>query len=227
LLILAALYSGGKDSTLALYLAEQMGHRVTHLVNIVPGDPHSWLFHTPNLHLVPVMAESMGKQLVAVRGGGDEESDLRALREALTGLDVDGVVTGAVASDYQWDRINGVCEELGLKTISPLWRKDPDLVMDELMDSGIEAIIVGVFADGLNADWLGRTLDKKALDELRILRKRYGINVAGEGGEYETLTLDSPLHRNALHIDAHEIRMSQLAGVMDITSYHTKIKKAL
>lgn len=212
---------------MALYLAEQMGHRVTHLVNIVPGDPHSWLFHTPNLHLVPAMAESMGKTLVAVRGGVDEKGDLQALMEALTGLDVEGVVTGAVASDYQWDRINGVCEELGLKTISPLWRKDPDLVMDELMDSGIEAVIVGVFADGLNADWLGRTLDRKALDELRKLRERYGINVAGEGGEYETLTVDSPLHREALRIDSHRIQMSQLAGVMDITSYHFELKKAL
>lgn len=212
---------------MALYLAEQMGHRVTHLVTIVPGDPHSWLFHTPNLHLVPAIAKSMGKELITIQGGVDEESDLCALKRALTGLDVEGVITGAIASDYQWDRINGVCHELGLKTISPLWRKDPDLLMEELINSGIKAIIVGVFADGLEAHWLGRSLDRQAVDELRKLRLRYGVNVAGEGGEYETLTLDSPLHRETLRIDSYEIKMSQLAGLMRINSFHAEIKNNL
>ena len=222
---MAALYSGGKDSTLALYLAEQMGHRVTHLVNIIPSDPHSWLFHTHNLHLVPAMARSMGKELVSVPGGEDEAGDLHALRKALTELDVEGVVIGTLASDYQWDRINGICHELGLRAICPLWRKDPFRVMDELIDSGIKAVMVGVSADGLDADWLGRALDQEALQELRRLSERYGFNVAGEGGEYETLTLDSPLHRETLCIDSYDVHMSQLAGLMHIDAYHCEIKR--
>ena len=62
---LASLYSGGKDSTFSLYLAEQMGHEVPYLVNVVPEASDSWIFHTPNLSVVPIMAEAMGKELVS------------------------------------------------------------------------------------------------------------------------------------------------------------------
>ena len=89
---LASLYSGGKDSTFSLYLAEQMGHEIPYLVNIVPDDEASWIFHTPNLGVVPLMAESMGKDLVTARSTGSEEGDMEGLRNALEGLDVDGVV---------------------------------------------------------------------------------------------------------------------------------------
>lgn len=222
---LAALYSGGKDSTLALYLAEQMGHSVEHLVNIAPADPHSWLFHTPNLHLLPLMAESMGKTLVTVPSSGDEEDDLRALREALERLDVEGVVTGAVASDYQWDRINGVCHELGFKCINPLWRKHPHQVMQEVLSSGLKAIVVGVSAEGLDESWLGRPLDESAVQDLLKLEEKYSVNVAGEGGEYESLTLDSPLHRFPIVVDSCKVAMSQLSGLMRVTAFHAGVRE--
>jgi diphthine-ammonia ligase len=197
---LAALYSGGKDSTMAAYIMEQGGHSVDRLVNIVPKDRYSWVFHTPNLHLMPLMAEAMGKELISVPSSGEEEDDLRALRRSLEGLDVDGVITGALASDYQWDRINGVCEDIGLRTFSPLWRKDQWMLLNEMVDAGIRAIIVGTYAEGLGEEWLGRELDGVSLMELKALADRYGMNVAGEGGEYETLTLDSPLHLVPLEV---------------------------
>ena len=114
---LACLYSGGKDSTYSAYLVEQQGHRVCTLVNIVPSDPYSWVFHTLNLEAVPLMAQAMGKRLVSVPSDGTEAGDLEALRKGLKGLNVEGVVVGAIASDYQWDRINGVCESLGLRSV--------------------------------------------------------------------------------------------------------------
>ena len=70
---LAALYSGGKDSAFALYLAEQMGNEILALVNIVPSDKGSWIFHTPNLGAVPSMAEAMGLPLVTAESDGTEE----------------------------------------------------------------------------------------------------------------------------------------------------------
>ena len=140
---LAALDSGGKDSTFALYLAEQMGNEILALVNIVPSDKGSWIFHTPNLDAVPTMAEAMGIPLVTENSDGSEEGDLGALRRALKGLDVDGVVVGALWSDYQWDRMNRVLGELEMVMVAPLWRKDQDMAYDEMVSAGIDAIIVG------------------------------------------------------------------------------------
>ena len=215
---LAALYSGGKDSTFAMYIAEQMGHDIPYLVTVEPEDRASWIFHTPNLSIVPDMAEAMGRELVTVPSDGTEQGDMDAMREVLSGLDIDGIVVGALWSDYQWDRMNLVCGDLDLVVLAPLWRKSQDMVYEEMVDAGIDAVIAGVFAEGLNEKWLGRRLDLSTEEDLKRLRDRYGISIMGEGGEYESLTLDSPMHSKALRIDASENRMERNAGTMEVKS---------
>lgn len=214
---LASLYSGGKDSSFSLYVAEQRGHEVPYLVNIVPEDKASWIFHTPNLNAVPVMAEAMGKKLVLGRSTGEEESDMCGLRDALDGLDIEGVVTGAVWSDYQWDRMNLVCGDLGLKLIAPMWRKDEDMLLDEIVSSGIEAVIVGCYAEGFDESWLGRRIDRGTVSELKDLRRRYGISVMGEGGEYESMTLYSPCFSRHLEIKGFEKEWNRSSGTLHVT----------
>ena len=221
---LAAMYSGGKDSTFATYLAEQMGHEIVCLVTVRPEDRASWIFHTPNLSVVQVMAEAMGKELVTVPSDGTEEGDMAAMRDALSGLDIDGIVVGALWSDYQWDRMNLICGDLGLYVLAPLWRKDQDTVYDEMVSAGVEAIIVGVFAEGLDERWLGRRLDAETKRELCRLCDRYGISIMGEGGEYESMTLDSPMHLKRLVIDGSEKRMERNAGTFDVTSVRLESK---
>lgn len=215
---LASLYSGGKDSTFSLYLMEQSGHDIPYLVNIVPEDAASWIFHTPNLSVVPLMAESMGKELVTAKSSGTEEGDMEGLRNALDGLDVEGVVSGAIWSDYQWDRMNIVCGDLGLKLMAPLWRKDQDMLMGQFIDSGIRSMIVGCYAEGLGEEWLGRIIDRQAVEELKAIRTRTGISIMGEGGEYESLTIDSPMHSRPLEIVSSEKDWSRQGGTMRVTS---------
>jgi uncharacterized protein (TIGR00290 family) len=132
---------------------EQQGHRVDTLVSVIPSEKDSWLFHTPNLNLLPLQAMAMEKRLLRAPSQGGEEGDLAALHQALSGLDADGVVAGAIASDYQWDRINGVCESLGLRLFSPLWRKDQGMLLRDMVDAGIEAVGVAVSAEA-GVDWL-------------------------------------------------------------------------
>ena len=215
---LAAMYSGGKDSTFAMYLAQQMGHEIACLVTVRPEDSASWIFHTPNLSVVPKMAEAMGMELVTVSSDGTEDGDMEAMRSVLSGLDVDGIVVGALWSDYQWDRMNLICGDLGLVVLTPLWRKDQDTVYDEMVSAGIEAVIAGVFAEGLDAGWLGRRLDADTKKQLTSLRGRYGISIMGEGGEYESMTLDSPMHVKRLRIESSEKRMERDAGTLHVTA---------
>lgn len=213
---MACLFSGGKDSTYAAHLMEQSGHEVVCLVTVIPEDLHSWVFHTLNLEHLPEMAKAMGKDLIAVPSNGEEGADLEALESALTGLDVEGVVTGAIASDYQWDRINGVCQRLGLKVFSPLWRKDQLTILDDMLQAGMRAMIVGVYSDGLGKDWLGKILDREAVDRLFSLSKAKGMNVSGEGGEYETLVLDSPMHRSPLVPEDVQVEFARDSGQLRI-----------
>lgn len=222
---LAALYSGGKDSTFAMYVAQQMGHEIPCLVTIRPENKASWIFHTPNVSIVPYMAEAMGVELLTIASDGTEEGDLASMKEILSGLDIDGIVVGALWSDYQWDRMNMICDELGLIVFAPLWRKNQDMMYDEMVSSGIDAVVAGVFAEGLDGKWLGRPLNQDTKKELVKLRDRYGISIMGEGGEYESLTVDSPMHKKRLEIVSAENAMERNAGTMHVTGVALREKE--
>jgi ABC transporter with metal-binding/Fe-S-binding domain ATP-binding protein len=214
---LAALFSGGKDSTYALYIAQQWGWDVRCLVSIIPAKD-SLMFHHPNIRMTEQLGSALGIPLVALESKEGEEEELETLRVLLSDLrdeeGLDGVVTGAIASDYQWSRINGVCEELDLKTFSPLWRKDGRMLLENMLDAGFEIMIVGVSAEGLDSSWLGRMMDRQALDDLLRLHEKHGINTSGEGGEYETLVLDAPNFTKKLRVDEMHVDWRRDCGTL-------------
>ena len=197
----AALFSGGKDSTYAIYLAQQRGWSVTKLVTLVPGSSESYMFHVPNIHLAPMLAEAMSIELVTRNTSGEKEKELDDLKDALSDLEVDGVLTGAIASDYQATRIDRICYELGLVCYSQLWRWDQSMTLQHMVDSGFRIMVVGVYGEGLDRDWLGRILDDEAIGELLRISARHRINVSGEGGEMETLVVDGPNFKKEVVIE--------------------------
>lgn len=208
---LAILFSGGKDSTFALYWAVQQGWDVRCLVSVMPTRADSWMFHTPNIQFVNYQAEALGLPLVAQATSGEKEKELndlkKALQQAKKKYHVDGVVVGALASDYQQERVNRVCEDLQLKTYAPLWHKDQDRLLREMIDCGFEIIIQHIAAEGLSEKWLGRKLDQRCHDDLLILHKKFGMNPAGEGGEYESFVFDGPIFKKRIVIEDAEKKM--------------------
>ncbi len=188
----AALFSGGKDSCLALWKAQRLGLDVEYLVTAFPRRDDSYMFHKPNLHLVPELAESIGIESVEIETEGKKEEELKDLKKGLKDLDISGLITGAVASNYQLSRIENLAKQLSLDVYAPLWNMSQSDLIDELLDNDFEVIIVSVAAQGLDETWLGRTLDKETLKELKDLKEKYRINISGEGGEYESLVLKGP-----------------------------------
>ena len=215
---LAALISGGKDSMLALHHAIWAGHEVAYLVSMLPERDDSWMFHVPNVHLTPLVAEALGIPLISKPTSGVKELELEDLKAALAELDVDGVVSGAVRSRYQKERIDRICEELGLVSYAPLWGRDELSILRELVEKGFKAVFVGVFALGLDVSWLGRELDEGAIRDLLALKERYGISLVGEGGEYETLVLDAPLYKARIELVDYEVSWDGYTGVLRVKS---------
>jgi len=206
-----SLFSGGKDSSWALYRALQEGLDVARLVTVHPeGD--SYMYHVPATELATLAAESIGIPLVEVEpddfeaesaaaSGEQGDAELRPLEAALRELDADlpggvaGVTAGAVESEYQTSRIEAMCDRL---------------------DAGFEITIIRVAADGLDESWLGRSLDAAALDELEALNERRGVHVLGEGGEFETLVTDGPHMERAIELD-YETEWDGIRGTLRIT----------
>jgi len=198
----AVLFSGGKDSTFAAHVALQQGWDVRCLVTLLPKRADSWMFHHPCAELAKLQAEAMGIRHVARETSGEKEKELEDLVAVLKSVagEVDAVVSGAVASRYQKDRIDAVCKELGLRSLAPLWGKDQLTLLREELGAGLEIVMTAVAAEGLDARWLGRRIDADAANELALLNKKFGINISGEGGEYETLVTDAPFFRKKIKL---------------------------
>jgi uncharacterized protein (TIGR00290 family) len=220
-----ALVSGGKDSVYSAYLADSQGLEVDELLTIAPEDPDSFLFHTPNVGLVRWIAESWGKRhrIVPVRGTG-EEVETAALRAALTGS-LEPVVAGAIASAYQWTRLHRLTEELGRPLYTPLWGKDAGRVVREEIAAGLDIRLVQVAAEPLGPELVGQRLDLDRLAELeRLSAKVRPIQVAGEGGEYETLVVDAPFFRARLALDGERLELRGSAARLTIAGAHLEPK---
>jgi diphthine-ammonia ligase len=198
----SALVSGGKDSIYSAYLADSQARTVDELVVLRPSDPESFLFHTPNLDLVALQAQAWGKRVrsVPIPGTG-EEAERAALREALRGSH-DWVVAGAIASAYQWSRLQRVCFELGRPLYTPLWGKEAVRVVEQEIAAGLDIRLVHLAAEPLGPEFAGRQLDLAALREIeRLGRDVRAVHPAGEGGEFETLVVDAPFWDKRLVLD--------------------------
>ena len=220
----AVLFSGGKDSTYAAYLAVQRGWDITHLLSVRPADPESVLYHVPNLHLTRLQAEALRIPLVEEPAEPGEAGELGALRRILGRTDAEAVVVGAIASDYQHSRVNGVAESLGLRVFAPLWRLDPRALAREYLRAGLSIVFSSVSAEGLDASWLGRRWDEGAVADLLRLHETRGVHPCGEGGEFETLVLDAPLFRSALEVVRAQPEWRGTAGTWQVLEARLRAK---
>jgi len=218
----AVLFSGGKDSTMAVYKAIEEGYYVEYLVSMISDNPESYMFHVPNIHITKLSSEAMGIPLIMAKTHGVKEKELDDLKRVLNKLKdrgVEAIFAGALASEYQKSRIDQLCSDLGLMSNAPLWHIDPKEYMEEIIDSGFEVIIISVSAEGLDESWLGRRIDHQLLEEIIILNSKYGMHMAFEGGEAETLVLDCPIFKK-------RIKIIEASNVWDRDSGYLLITKA-
>ena len=218
----AVLFSGGKDSTMAVYKAIEEGYDVEYLVSMISDNPESYMFHVPNIHITELSSEAMEIPLIKAKTHGVKEKELDDLKRVLNKLKdkgVEAIFAGALASEYQKSRIDQLCNDLGLMSNAPLWHIDPKAYMEEIIDSGFEVIIISVSAEGLDESWLGRRIDHQLLDEIINLNSKYGMHIAFEGGEAETLVLDC-------HIFKKRIKIIESSNVWDRDSGYLQITKA-
>ena len=216
----AALFSGGKDSVFAIYIAKQWGWDISHLVTVYPEKKDSWMFHSINIHLTEKLSEAINIPLIKKQTNGKKEEELSDLEEVLKDLDINGVISGAIASEYQRTRIEKICHEIGIKSFTPIWHKNQELILREQINAGFVIIIVGVFAYGFDETWLGKTINEKSIYDIQQLRKKYTINTAGEGGEFETLTLNGPIFRKKLILDKISKEWKRDNGILKVIKSH-------
>ena len=200
----AALTSGGKDSILSCQKAIDSGKDVQYLVTARPKNRDSYMFHSANLDVVPVIAQVAGIQYVEIPTEGNKEEELADLEAGLAVLDIEGVIAGAVASEYQAERVKAITDRLGLELFTPLWHMDTGLLLQEVA-LRMDARIIVTAAEGLDASFLGARFDDALIHRLKRVAATRRINLAGEGGEYESITLNAPFYSRPITYTSAQI----------------------
>lgn len=205
---LGVLFSGGKDSMYAAYIAKKEGYKLACLISVESSNKESFMFHTPSLSQVKKHGEVMKLPVILQKTKGDKEIELedlkKAIKKAIRDYKIEGIVTGAVESVYQATRVQKICNELNIECFNPLWQKSQFELLNDLIRNKFEVILTGVFAYPFNQAWLGRKIDREFIQEIVTLHQRYRINPAGEGGEYESLVLNCPLFSRRLEVKEKE-----------------------
>lgn len=222
-----ALLSGGKDSVCAVETVRGFGWDVVAALVLRPAEDDAWMFHTPALDAVRGVAECLGLPLVEapVRTGQTEEvEDLEAaIRLAKERFQLDGLVSGALASEYQRTRIDAIGHRVGLRTFAPLWHKEPRGYLASLVAGGWDVRFSRTAGEGVPAAWVGQQLD--AARVAAMARHPARPHVAGEGGEYETLVLDAPCYSRRLIVDQARVEAGASRATWHVEAWHTEAKR--
>jgi len=180
------------------------------------------MFHVPNISLTSFQAEAMGIPLVRKSVKGEKEKEVEELQnivgEFLKNNKIEGIITGAIESNYQRERIQKIADHYGLFHYAPLWKINTTEYMETLIEEGFKIIIVSVSALGLDESFLGKEIDREILEKLKSLNKKYGVHIAGEGGEYETFVVDAPIFKKRIIIEKSRKIIENLNGVLLIES---------
>ena len=196
-----ALFSGGKDSLYALYLAEKQGITVDHLLTMLPTLP--WPNpHAENIEALKVLAESMGKHLTIV--------DLKkedAFIKALKSLKVDVLVAGDINLEAHLIHLEDVCKKTDIELLEPIYSRDTSELFNEIFGLGFKALITGVNLKFLGDEWLGFVISEETGTE--FLSKIGSVDPLGENGEFHTLVLECPLYAKPFKVNSFEKKVAE------------------
>ena len=191
----ALMWSGGKDSALALMRARSRGLAVTRLLNFYDPATDRVRFHATRSDVIRAQAEAIGMDLRALGVPWDRYEP--AFREMLASLKAEGF-TGVVFGDIHLADVRAWYEErvrdVGLAHVEPIWGEPPAALVAEFVASGSRAVITCVERRRLGEEWLGRVIDERFAAEIGAT----GIDPAGENGEYHSFTFAGPLFRTPL-----------------------------
>jgi diphthine-ammonia ligase len=218
---LGILISGGKDSLYSAFIGSYF-KKVTCGICIRSKNDESYMFHTPSISFVKYQAKAMDMPLIIQETRGVKEEELHDLKTALIKAKkeqgIQGILTGAVASQYQASRIQNICFELELKCYNPLWQINQIKLLKDLLKYDFEVLIVGIFAFPFTQEMLGNHITKEVIKKLIDMKNKYQIHPAGEGGEIETMVLNCPLFKKRIRVDEFTKEMSgAYSGVFNIT----------
>jgi diphthine-ammonia ligase len=196
----AVLYTGGKDSTYICGELLRDGYTVSCLVTVKSINQASYMLHTSNISMTKLGAAALELPIIYGETQGNKESELydisETIRRAQVEFEFSAIASGALASNYQKQRIERIAKSLDLGTLSPLWGRDQAEYLTSVVSEGYNFVLTSVSCYGLDESFLGRVITPILAEKIIKRSKQFKFNPAFEGGEAETFVLDCPLFRD-------------------------------
>ena len=209
-------WSGGKDSCMALYEALRLGYKVTHLVNFISNDEKRVRFHGTNASLIQQQGAAMGITVAQYETSWDGyERDFKAGVRGLLPTGVRGMIFGDIYLDVHREWVERVCGEIGIEAMEPLWGRPTGEILEQFIELGFEAVIVGANSKYIDECWVGRAVDSDFQDYLN----RKGIDPCGENGEYHTVVINGPLFSRKITLMKSRVIHKNEYRLLDIKEF--------
>lgn len=195
----ASLWSGGKDSSLACYKAMENKLDVVVLANFIWEKPS--VAHA--LNIVRLQAEAIQKPSLEIHVKEPYFDEYhKAIIKLKQDYGIEAVVTGdiTIVDSFHGNWVTNVCKGTGVEVINPIWGFERSKVLEELTSKGFKPMFTCVKEPWFTPDWLGRTLDNKAVEDLKELHEKNGVDLCGEMGEYHTMVLDAPFFEKKIKV---------------------------
>jgi uncharacterized protein (TIGR00290 family) len=212
------MWSGGKDSALALDRALRRGLEVTRLLSLYDSTTRRVRFHATRVEMLEAQAAAVGIGLSAIATTWDEmeatlQRELASLREeGFAGVVFGDIHLADVRAWYE-DRVTAA----GLEHVEPIWGEPPRLLLDEFIASGGRAVITCVELAQLDEAWLGRITDERFAHEIATTT----ADPCGENGEYHSFAFAGPVFKQPLSWMAGERRFDSGFAQLDLTGEHS------
>jgi uncharacterized protein (TIGR00290 family) len=186
----ALMWSGGKDSALALGRARRAGLDVRRLISFYDSASGRVRFHATRVEMLEAQAASIGIPLRAIATSWPEME--AALRGELSSLQNEGFA-GVVLGDIHLADVRAWYEErvtaAGLEHVEPIWGEPPVALLDEFISTGGRAVITCVDLARLDESFLGRVIDESFAADIAAT----GVDVCGENGEFHSFAFAGPV----------------------------------
>ncbi len=205
----AILFSGGKDSTLCYEYAKKKGWNIKYLISVKPTRTDCFLFHYATVEYTKELAKILKtNHIFTTCDVADPEKEANVIKEIVKKNPVDAVVLGGVGlQETQINSIRDALFECGTEVFASHTGQNHAELMFDMIDRGYDIRICQIATEGLGKEWVGKKLTRESFQELKKLANKYGFNIGGEGGYYDTLVCDGPIFQKRLEILDYEVIM--------------------
>ena len=196
-----ASYSGGKDSTLAIYRAINSGLSPLILATTYnTGVDRSWV-HRISEDLLQKVSASLSIPITLVKTTGKQyEENFENVLAAVRNIGAEVCVFGDIDIEDHLEWCTARCKKTGLIPYFPLWKEERKKLVYEFIDAGFSAIITIIDTSRMPKEFLGQILTRETADSI----DKSGTDICGENGEYHTFTFDGPMFSNKIDFTVKE-----------------------